>query len=73
MPEEALIDMSTDQAFNKFISARGYNLEEEFGQANAMAAKRYCTGCKEVLIKWRGKVPWGYCDVVGESSGEKLC
>ncbi len=64
MPPGALIDLSSENAQRNIYkhTAETYGLtDEDYG-----IARRWSTGCKEVLAEWRGDVPMEYCDVVDE-------
>jgi len=64
MPPAALIDLSSDIAQKKIYNGAA----AQFGSQDIDydIARRWSTGCKEVLVKWRGEVPMEYCDVVDD-------
>ena len=69
--EGDVIDMSSTVAFKKFFQKKpdGYGeyVKNNFAHAHCLA-----TGSKELLVKWRGRVPWDAFEVVDEYDGSPI-
>ena len=61
MPANALIDISTDEAFFKFFSADAHARPRTFAYDRVW---RHCMHEHVVMLKWRGYVPIRFCDVM---------
>ena len=71
MPPQGVVDLSNHIAQKKFFKKGSFE-EYGFDQDDAVIGVRHALEQKEILLKWRGKIPLRFFEVIDDVTGQVL-